>query len=493
MNISKAEMDARAAFYFNNHEAYNKEFFPEVVRMKSPEFHNTVQNALWSNNRYQAIKIFRDGAKTTLLRLFISKRCAYGISRTIVIISKSEDAACLTLNWLKNKVERNKKWATFYGLKPSPSKWTNDDIEIIHTTLNTTIRIMAVGVNGQIRGTNVDDYRPDLIVADDIDDNSTTATKAQCAKSVQNFFSTFEPCLVPSAENPSAMLCVLQTPLQPTDIISTLEKRPEWNTISIGCFNKEGESVWPERNSTQTLLKKKEAWASMNLLSLWLKEFEVQVTDSEQCFFREEWLQTYEKLPEFFDRIVIGIDPASSASKKADDNSISMWGQLGSAFYLIGEEAKKGQNHIDTCTSLFDVFIPLGCTLLKNGRNPDVVVETVGYQKILKDEILRQQTERKVFFEVMAVVDKRNKFDRIEQAIRPLAAMGRLYVPTRASKFVEQYLTIGRGYTGHDDAIDSSSMALSALSLEAKRAGKVVVDGDFTPHMDFNNLFLGLQ
>ena len=477
VNEEERELEARTAMYYANHEAYNREFFPNTVRQKSPHFHTEIQNSLWSGQRQKAIKVFRDGAKTTLLRLFLSKRCAYGVSHTILIISKSEDAACLTINWLKMQIETNTKWTSFYGLRASPIKWTNDDIELIHDKLDMTIRIIAAGASGQVRGTNVNDRRPDLIIVDDADDGTTTATAEQCDKSVKRFFSTFVPCLAPSSETPEAMICVLQTPLEKGDIIDVLSKDPSWSVSEYSCFDKYGQSAWPDRYPTEELRARKASYTAGNLLSVWMKEYEVSIIDSENSFFKSDWLQRFTTLPEKFDKIVIAIDPASSASRRADDNAIVMWGLLGSNCYLMLESAEKGQSHLDTCRILFDEFIPFAKERLGEAKNPTVCVETIGYQKILKIAIENEQRDRKVFFEVVGVQDKRNKLDRIHQAIHTKGVTKRLFVPQRGSEFEGQYVTVGKNFKGHDDVINASAVALDNLGDGVDNDDTIVVGG----------------
>lgn len=63
---------------------YGRIFFPKTFRQSSPLMHEDMGKALNNRDyRYVAIEVFRDGAKTTLLRTFTSQRIAYGISRTI--------------------------------------------------------------------------------------------------------------------------------------------------------------------------------------------------------------------------------------------------------------------------------------------------------------------------------------------------------------------------------------------------------------------------
>ena len=97
---------------------YGKLFFPKTFRQDSPKFHEDIGRALYNpENRQVAVEVFRDGAKTTLLRTFTSQRIAYGISRTILYVSASQGHSILSLRWIKRQVEHNKLWAQTFRLQ----------------------------------------------------------------------------------------------------------------------------------------------------------------------------------------------------------------------------------------------------------------------------------------------------------------------------------------------------------------------------------------
>lgn len=81
---------------------YARTFFPKTARQESPDFHKDMDTVLENPaNRFVGFEVFRGGAKTTKLRLFASKRIAYGISHTIIFVGKSQDHAVKSIHWLK--------------------------------------------------------------------------------------------------------------------------------------------------------------------------------------------------------------------------------------------------------------------------------------------------------------------------------------------------------------------------------------------------------
>jgi hypothetical protein len=82
------------------------------------------------NVRYSNQRIFRGAAKTTISRVFSSKRIAYGVSKTILYVGASKGSGSLGA-WLRNNVERNKLWSGAFNLTPG-RKWTDTEFEIWH-------------------------------------------------------------------------------------------------------------------------------------------------------------------------------------------------------------------------------------------------------------------------------------------------------------------------------------------------------------------------
>ena len=78
---------------------YGRLFFPKTFRQSSPAFHDEIGKVLMATSpdyRNVAIEVFRDGAKTTLLRTYASQRIAYGISRRSVVFAPSRKTSIAT-------------------------------------------------------------------------------------------------------------------------------------------------------------------------------------------------------------------------------------------------------------------------------------------------------------------------------------------------------------------------------------------------------------
>lgn len=482
-SATPADLATLVNAYMEDNELYCKTFFPKTCRQESAEFHKRIDAALWAGRRKVAIKVFRDGAKTARLRMFISKRVAFGVSRTILYISKSEDSAIATLRWLKGLVEKQTHWAKFWGITKGET-WSDDQSEFVNTILGISVTIVAVGIHGQIRGLNFDDYRPDLVVCDDIEDEKTVNTKEQIKKHSDLLHGTVMRGLASPTDNPEAMIVIIQTPLDPDDAIETAfanagpDPLSDWLCVEASCFETlpDGtvQSAWPAKFPLSFLKGEKQSYIKLNKLSLWLREMEITVVSSELSSFKPEWLQKHDALPiGKWQDLVLFIDPASSESDTADYQAITLTGRMGGHAWLIAYNQARGQDIDDTVTKFFDTW-DLMLVLSKGEANLMFGVEIVSYQRQLKRSIEKEMRRRGRFAYIEGVQDKRVKEDVVNQAFTPVASMGMYHCLNSHTDFVtdfEKYPRIKK-----DDLMESAARGLDMLDLTG-RAGVVATGG----------------
>ena len=447
-----------------DNDLYGRTFFPKTVRQASPPFHKDMDRLLDGPDRYVAFMIFRDGAKTTKIRLFISKRISYGMARTIVIVGKSQDHAIKSVSWLKKNIEYNPFWAQTFGLKKG-SKWADAEIEILHGVEEISITILALGITGSTRGINIDDYRPDLILVDDPSDEENTATPEQREKTDDFINGSLRNSLAPESEAPWAKMVFAQTLLNKNDSISKCAADPLWAFLKIPCFTPDGESAWPARYPKEQLLEEKQSFIARGKLYLWMREKECVIASKEQSSFQIP-LQFYDMLPDPIEQPLtyyMGIDPVPPPSEKELQNGLK--GKDWEVFAIVGVRGRA-------------VF--LAEYVMNHGHNPDwsvaqffrlkakyspikARVESVAYQRTLKWLIERAMTVRGEWMQIddTSSDGNRAKIYRIIDSVGSVTGDRRLFVHRSQTEFVEQYELFPN--VDHDDVIDAVSMAIRGI------------------------------
>lgn len=440
---------------------FSQVFFPNTFRQQSPPLHAEIYNLLESpDKQFVGLEVFRGSGKTSLARAHIAKRIAYGMSRTMLPVSASLNAATRTVRWVKRQVETNRLWTSTFGIRKG-KKWTDEEIEVISDAAGFSIYVLAVGILGQVRGVNLEDYRPDFILADDPCDEENSGTAEQRQKTAALFFGALAPGLAPRSEVPWSKMALLQTGLSrgagtaddPHDLINIAHEDPMWHTVKYGILTADGKSAWPERWSTEEVLQMKEAYTRRGQLHIWLREYECTITSPEEAPLKVEWLRYYDTPPESM-VVYFGLDPAREKAKAAHKTCISVIGVRGNDRYLLDYFSQKGVNPEETWTEFYRMAMKWRPYMLG--------VEAIAYQQMLAWYFRQKMRQLGTFWNVREVEDKRKKRDRILQEIVPHASNGHLHVPADANEWISEY----RNWRTNQDSdlLDSTALALALSS-----------------------------
>lgn len=485
---------------------FNHEFFPDTVRQVSPEFHRLMDAVLDDpDKRFVNFQVFRGGAKTTKLRTYAMKRICFGVSRTIVIVGKSQDHSKLTLSWIKNQVTKNRKLSATFKLKKG-EKWADDIIQIENGVTGQVIWIVAYGILGSIRGVNIEDHRPDLILVDDVVDDENALTQEQRRKTENLVLGALKQSLAPASEAPLAKMVILQTPLDREDLSCKAMSDPEFHSLQFGCWTEETrflslearESAWPERWSSEVLRREKLNAIAANRLSLFSREMECLLVTPETAAFREEWLQYWGDGPNemvFPPRhemwVELVIDPVPPPSPAQLEKGLQ--GKDYEAFTVIA----RWKGKIILCETSFNRGHEPSWTVSEFFRlcskwNPrKVMVEAVAYQRTLGWLLRQGMKQAGRYWLVEEFVDKRAKDVKIKDGLTGVASNRQLFV-NRAlhAEFISQFVAYGAagGSRMPDDVIETVALGCTSLqkgSVAGDDTGGYIADETDIPDLEY--------
>lgn len=465
-----------------NTDFFARTFFPKAFRDTSPSFDRDVwellENPLY---RHVVLRIFRGAGKTTKLRVYTAKRIAYGISRTILYVGASESHATRSVQWLRAQIEprigasgtpQRTPFAETFDLRPG-KKWQEHEIEIHHGVDDRPIWVMGVGITGNIRGINFDDYRPDLIILDDVVTDENAATEEQREKVKDLVFGALKNSLTPRSEEPNAKIVMLQTPIDANDVSMVVEQHPDWKVASFGCWTQatedlplaRQESSWPSRYPTAELRVSKRAAVESNTLSKFAREMECKLVAAEACAFRSNWVRFYDTMPKAYQAVLV-IDPVpppsdrqlgSRALANKDYEAHAVVAISKGEYYLVDYRLNRGHDPSWSAATMFE----LGARY----RVSRIVLETIAAQRYLK-VMLQQEMARKQFYLAIkdAPPDQRPKFIRITTALAGPCAQGKFLCRKEHTDFLSQFTSYGVGYRGHDDLLEAVAAGVRELT-----------------------------
>lgn len=463
-------------------------FFPKAFRDESPSFDPAIWDALESPaRRFINLRVFRGGAKTTKLRAYTAKRIAYGVSRTILYIGASESHATRSVQWLRSQIEprmggdgifRATSFAQTFGLKPG-KKWQEHEIEIVQsvpkadgTTEERVFWVLGVGITGTIRGINFDDYRPDLIILDDVITDENASTEPQRDKITGLIMGALKLSLAPATEEPNAKLVMLQTPLDSNDASAKAEQSPEWHTENFGCWTKDTAdlptelqlSSWELRYPTATLRKDKEMATIDNRYSIFAREMECKLVAAETLSFLPNWVRRYKELPKI-GAVVLSIDPVPPPSevqlakglKGKDFEAICAIGRGKEGYYLLDYSVSRGHDPEWTAARFFEYKLRY--------RPQCCVLSLVSAERYLKWFLEKEMQRRRSYLPIKeAPIGGKSKFSRILGALSGTASQGKLWCRETHSEFILQFESYGIGYKGYDDLLEAVANGVAELT-----------------------------
>lgn len=493
MSAGSVQVDPRelVALCATDSLLFSKTFFAKTFRQDFAPFHrgmwDFVERPIPPGKRLRMLQVFRGGAKTSFLRTFTAKRIGYGISHTILYIGKSEGHAVRSVDWLRRQIEYNPLFHSTFQLRRG-DKWSGTEAKIFHSIDAYPISVVGMGITGSVRGLNLDDFRPDLIVMDDVLDEENTATEEQRGKINDLIYGALKESLAPASESPDAMMIACQTPINRDDFSVAAEADPEWDFLRVGCWTPETaeaplesqESAWPARWSDETLRNEKRAALARNQASIWSREKECKVIASADLAFRAEWLRRWDVLPAKLTHILV-IDPVPPPSsnqvakgfEKKDYEALGVVGFYGGQCYVREVVTNRGHDPLWTVNEFFRL-----------ARKYNVLwasVETVAYQAVLAWLLRQAMQTRREYYALHEFKDGHSKYHRIVHGLTGVASAGQLLIPPDAApeglqhspglaQFVQQFAQYPR--VSHDDALEVVAVGCTAaqgkLRIEAE-------------------------
>lgn len=465
---------------------FNSLWFPKTFRQKPALFHPEIYAILDDPaNRYINIQVCRDGAKTTILRAFSAKRIAYGLSRTILYIAINETKAIQSVGWLKHQIETNKNFCSAFGLSMG-KPWTDVHLCVLRRVANAQgqveevkVHVIAFGMSGGVRGVNLEDHRPDLIIVDDVMDDENSSTTEQRDKIKNRVLGAIKESLSPRSETPDAKMVLLNTPQDFEDLSEDAKKDRQFVSASYGCWTKdsedleleEQESSWPARYPSAELRKEKEAALARNKYSIFAREKECRLVIPEENSFRAEWLKFFgvgEEHPEpprhemWIEMAVDPVPPPTKVQleqglKKKDYEAFAVVGRWRGDYYLLETVHNRGHEPNWTVHTFFE--------LCQRWQPRKVIVEAVAYQATLAWLLRKGMQKTGRYWAIEEFKDKRQKYKRIVDGLSGVASEGHLFARRSQTMFLSQFQHYpGKNPAGQfDDVLEAVAVATGSL------------------------------
>lgn len=495
-------------------EFFGRAYFPHYFSRPSPEFHKEL-DAIWQqgvlkgqypitpvkikeisrmNGTKRVAAAPRGHAKSTTLTFKGTMHAiVYGYKHYPIIISDSSEQAEGFLDNIRVEFEENEFLTEDFG-DLTGKVWRSN---VLITSTN--IKVEAIGSGKKIRGRKHRNWRPDLIVLDDIENDENVRTPEQRSK-LENWFLK----AVSKAGDDYTDIVYIGTLLHYDSLLAKTLKNPGYKAIkykAVISFSK-ADDLWKkwediytdlsndnheedarayfEANrdamleGTQVLWEEKLSY--YDLMVMRVTEGEASFNSEEQnepinpedCIFNKEWFEFYNEAEIDFnsrDYMFFGfVDPSLGKTKHSDFSAIITMAKHKVSGYMYVMDADIERRHPDKIIE--DVLEKERWLRRDFGRGyKKFGAETVQFQWFLKEELAKASAKAGLYLPIEEVPQVSDKTMRV-QTLQPDVKNHYIKFNKRHKLLLEQMEHFPMG--AHDDGPD----ALEGCRTIAKKTKK---------------------
>lgn len=448
-------------------------YLEEKLTMEVPEIHDNVWNEIlqmldevnYGGLLVKVKKLFaipRGFAKTTVAKLAVVLFLRYTRFRFVVYASK-------TVGHGKNAIRdivgylTSKNCKSLYGdliqIKSNDQEalWIFDmplrDFDSEEITYKRII-FKAAGANTHIRGFNLDDMRPEIIVVDDIEDNDNTTIDLQ-PKLDEWFLGAFMKAFATSH-----VLLMIGNMIRSTTLLARLSKDVDWNPTVYGAIvlNKETgvlESLWEEKFPLRELIKEYRMFRKLGKGHVW--EVEMMNLSQDEIFVLSMVgaIRPPDPVPEDLEAGLLIIDPKFGESAFTDDTAITVHARIKNVGVPVIIDHYSGK-------IIEEQIFEQALLMSYRWGISTWIIESDAAQRILIPYFILLMQDRKLnpaAFALIPVSSNRVQKSARITSMKSAIASGSYAVSESQDEIINQFVEYKIGQR-HEDLIDSASHGL---------------------------------
>lgn len=477
---------------------FGRAYLPHYFSRPSPAFHRELDD-LWQEGvlgglnpldgprminaregSHTAVAAPRGHAKSTNLTFKDALHATvYAYKHYVILLSDTRDQAVGFLEAIKEELEENEALREDFGDLRGDS-WREDAI-----VTKTDIKLQAKSAGQKMRGLKYKNWRPDLIVLDDIENDENVRTPEQRQKLLNWFDKAVSKCgddytdfvyIGTVLHYDSLLIRVMKRAAYRSvkyQAVLSFSNSPlwdEWEVILTGLDNPgraEDALAFFQAHEEEMLAGTKVLWPEKlsyyQLMFMRVDEGEAAFNSEEQnepinpddCLFNEEWFDEYNpheldfSSPEF--AFYGFVDPSLGKSKKSDYSAIQTLALHKPTGYMYDVDSDIERRHPDAIIG--DVLEK--AVWLKKTYGKKYVkfgCEVNQFQWFLKEQLAKASAKRKIYLPLVEVTQTADKTLRI-QTLQPDVKNKYIKFNPRSKRLREQLKYFPMA--DHDDGPDA--------------------------------------
>ena len=424
-------------------EAFGKYLFGHHLRLATPPFHKEIFQLFQGNDKRIGIAAPRSHAKSTITDLvYLLWAVIHKKTHFVLLVSDTYSQATLFLEAVQAEIEGNEKLRALYG-NLKGEIWSEGEMVIGGAM------VKAVGAGMKVRGLKYHEYRPDLILVDDLENDELVESKARREKLER----WFNGALVPSMDK-NGRLVIIGTVLHYDSLLYKILSNDLYNEYTKKTYKamNDTEALWPEHMSIPDLLKLKEEYTRKGQGYLFYQEFQNDPISGENRKFRLEKIKYYTdaEIEKKQLRTYITIDRAYSTQKTSDFT----------AFVVVSVDNENNWyvRMADRFRGTEDLLIENIFDLRAYFKPIKIGIEQRAFEYTLKPTLEKEMRVRNDFFVITELKDAQlSKTYRIEGLV-PRFETGTIYLKKDQSDLIDELIRFPAG--SYDDLVDALAYQL---------------------------------
>ena len=466
------------------------QLFPDYVPTKLGEFHSELYDMYEAAGNVAAAAPRGFSKSTTTDTIYLAHRLIYARSRFVLLISDTFDQAKMLLDGLKSEFEANDILYWIYG-DIQGDEWSSENLIVDGYGEDGEImpcKVLPKGAGQKVRGLRFKQFRPDLIILDDLE-NDELVNSPDRRQKLENWF---KRSLMPAMAKDIGKVIYIGTTLHREALLNKiLEGRDGFggfNTKRFKAIQDDGTSLWPERFSVNYLIGMRDDPKHpmyLGPISFSQEMMNMPISEVDQII-KPEWIHYFhfqkdvmayrERHPDVpankaveyylrdtYSQIIGHIDPAISEKATADYWAMVTVGIMKGTgkIRVLDVVRMRESDPIKQVEMILDRFA--------EWRHDKIQVEAVAYQMGLYSLVNREGAKRGLYPPVKAWRPDRDKRRR---AIMASANFAGGLVELRQDHpnmqlFVEEVLSFPQGE--HDDMFDAYLGAAESTVMKTTR------------------------
>lgn len=332
---------------------------------RTPAFHKEIIEDWHSPARFLEEMAFRGGAKSTLSEEAVCFAGAVKWFRNCLILGESETRAVDRLRAIKHEYESNDYLRDLFGDLVG-STWAETKI-----VLSNGVCIQAYGTGQSLRGVKHLDQRPDLILADDIENEETVATPGARDKMLKWWVAVVEPAM-----DPRGRIRFNATPLDEEALAVTLSNQDDvvFRKYPIKYRHPEtGEWVatWPERFPLEWCDKTEGNLTRLGKMDVWAREYMCEPVSEKNRTFSNAMLPPSTARARSWHAVYAFYDPARTVKATSAHTGYAAWSWIGRRLVVweSGGRLWKPDEIIDDLFRVENEYAPVAIGIEEDGLN----------------------------------------------------------------------------------------------------------------------------